>query len=254
MTTTVDIDTGGTFTDATVRRGNELHELKTETTPSDFSVCFENVVKQAAAMFDETLQKFLTTVDCIRYSTTIGTNAIIERNGGRAGVLAPSDSISALESRDEELVQDIVSAGACRSLRSGADSETVSRRYNEVADELVDSVVVAMDSLNTERSVREPLLEEQPQHLLGSVPIHLSHDVTDDPDTGRRVVTTVLDAYLHSRLGGSCTKSKTFSGITATSSRCWSSATTGVQLGSRRRQRFAPTTRVLQQASRGRQS
>lgn len=202
MTTTVDIDTGGTFTDATVRRGNKLHELKTETTPNDFSVCFENVVEQAAAMFDETLQEFLTTVDCIRYSTTIGTNAIIERNGGQVGVLAPGESISTLESRNEELVQDIVSAGARRSLRSDADSAVVTRRYNEVADELVDNVVVGMDSLDTERSVREPLLEEQPQHLLGSVPIHLSHDVTDDPDTGRRVVTAVLDAYLHSRLGG----------------------------------------------------
>ena len=201
METTIDIDTGGTFTDGTVRRGDEVWTLKTSTTPHDLTVCFSEIIEQAAELFEEDLRRFLTTVDCIRYSTTIGTNAVIEREGANVGVLAPDELLEPVEDREESLVQDILVQGARRELETASDTRLIAQRYGELAEELSDNIVVGMHSLGDERAVRGPLLEEQPRHYLGSVPLHLSHELTSDSDAERRLVTTLVDAYLNPSVG-----------------------------------------------------
>src|SRR6266851_4524992 len=45
---TVDIDTGGTMTDGLVADGSELHAIKVDTTPHDFTVSFRQVLVEAA--------------------------------------------------------------------------------------------------------------------------------------------------------------------------------------------------------------
>jgi N-methylhydantoinase A/acetophenone carboxylase len=209
METTIDIDTGGTFTDGTVRRNDKVRTLKTVTTPHDLTVCFSEIIEQAAALFDSGVREFLTTVDCIRYSTTIGTNAVIERNGADVGVLAESDSLSALGDNGELLV-DILEQGEQRQLEGATDSREIAQRYNELAEELSDNIAVGMESLEAERTVREVLLEEQPRHYLGSVPLHLSWELTSDPDDERRLATTLVDAYLHPALGDFLYKAEDF--------------------------------------------
>jgi N-methylhydantoinase A len=201
METTIDIDTGGTFTDGTVRRGDEVWTLKTSTTPHDLTVCFSDIIEQAAALFEEEPRELLTTVDCIRYSTTIGTNAVIEREGANVGVLTPRTSLGQLESYDASLVDDILEQGAQRELASASDSRQTAKRYNDLAEELSDNIVVGMDSLESERAIQDVLLDEQPQHYLGSVPLHLTHELTSDPDDQRRLRTTLVDSYLHPSLG-----------------------------------------------------
>lgn len=209
METTIDIDTGGTFTDGIVRRGDEIQPLKTVTTPHDLTVCFSNIIKEAAREFDTEVREFLTTVNCIRYSTTIGTNAIIEREGATVGMLAPPELLNELDARGE-LVRDILVQGSQRPLETVEDSHAVSQRYNELAEELSDNIVVGMESLEAERSVLETLLDEQPRHYLGSVPLHLSHELTTDPDDERRLATTLVDAYLHPALGEFLYKAEDF--------------------------------------------
>ena len=210
METIIDIDTGGTFTDGTVRRGNDVRTLKTSTTPHDLTVCFSELIRQASDLFEEDLRTFLTTVDCIRYSTTIGTNAIIEREGANVGAMAPEQLLEAVETRDESLVRDILAGGSRRSLETTSDERVISQRYNELAEELSDNIAVAMYSLEAERNVREVLLAEQPRHYLGSVPIHLSHELASDADDERRLVTTLVDAYLHPTLGDFLYKAEDF--------------------------------------------
>ena len=209
METTIDIDTGGTFTDGIVRRGEQVRPLKTVTTPHDLTVCFSDIVEEAAAEFDSGVREFLTTVDCIRYSTTIGTNAVIEREGANVGVLAPPELLDGLE-ESGALVRDVLGQGSRRPLAATTDSQVVSQRYNELAEELSDNIVVGMESLGAERRVREVLLAEQPRHYLGSVPLHLSHELTTDPDDERRLATTLVDAYLHPALGDFLYKAEDF--------------------------------------------
>jgi N-methylhydantoinase A len=201
METTIDIDTGGTFTDGTVRRGDEVWTLKTATTPHDLTVCFSEIIEQAAELFEQETRELLTSVDCIRYSTTIGTNAVIEREGATVGVLAPRAFLEGIERGDGSLVTDILEQGAQRELADASDSRQIAKRYNDLAEELSDNIAVGMRSLEAERAIQDVLLDEQPQHYLGSVPLHLTHELTSDPDDERRLTTTLVDSYLHPSLG-----------------------------------------------------
>lgn len=210
METTIDIDTGGTFTDGTVRRGGEVMSLKTETTPHDLTVCFSDIIKQAADENDQSLREFLTEVDCVRYSTTIATNAIIERDGANVGVLAQEEGLKQIVDENTSLVRDILDDGAQAQIETSTDSEKISRQYTKLTEELADNIVIGMDSLSGERAVHEVLLDEQPEHFLGSVPAHLSWEVSDDPDDKRRLLTTVIDAYLHPKLGDFLYKAEDF--------------------------------------------
>ena len=45
--------------------------------------------------------------------------------------------------------------------------------------------------------MKEQLLDRYPRHLLGAVPFLLSHELVSDPDHGRRVLSALLNSYLH---------------------------------------------------------
>jgi N-methylhydantoinase A/acetophenone carboxylase len=209
MTTTIDIDTGGTFTDAVVRRGDEIERLKATTTPHDLTVCFSEIIEKGSEEFDEPLRDFLTTVDCIRYSTTLGTNAVIEREGAEVGILSTGDKMAVLD-QTNGLIGDIVEQGSTRTIDETADDQKIVQQYNELAEELVENVSVSMSSADEEQSVRDTVESAQPGHLLGSVPLHLSTDITDDPNDERRFTTNVIDSYLHPKLGQFLYKTEDF--------------------------------------------
>lgn len=117
--------------------------------------------------------------------------------------------MNGLESRGA-LVRDILTQGSQRPLAAPDDSHVVSQQYNELAEELSDNIVVGMKTREAERSVLETLLDEQPRHYLGSVPLHLSHELTTDPDDERRLATTLVDSYLHPALGEFLYKAEDF--------------------------------------------
>ena len=48
MEYSIDIDTGGTFTDGFVRGGNKIVLAKVDTTPHDRTVCFMQCIEEAA--------------------------------------------------------------------------------------------------------------------------------------------------------------------------------------------------------------
>lgn len=200
MQTTVDIDTGGTFTDGVVRRGNEVKTIKTATTPHDLTVCFSDIIEKGAASFEEDLRNFLASVDCIRYSTTLGTNAIIEREGADIGVLSTTEMVEAVD-QSTGLIADIIHQGTIRTLNGSTAEGEIAQRYNELAEELVESITVGLESLEAERSTRDVVTANQPRHLLGSVPLHLSFEISDDPNDSRRLRTGLIDSYLHPKLG-----------------------------------------------------
>lgn len=198
--TTVDIDTGGTFTDGVIRRGDDIERIKTSTTPHDLTVCFSEIIEKGATALEEDLREFLASVDCIRYSTTLGTNAVIEREGADVGVLAGDEQFESLR-QSNGLVEDILEQGSTRTVDGSPNEGEIAQHYNELAEELVDNITVGMSTLARERSVQDTVLADQPRHLLGSVPVHLSYEVTDDPNEQRRLATTLVDSYLHPKLG-----------------------------------------------------
>ena len=78
---TIDIDTGGTFTDGFFVYGDRVETVKVPTTPHDLTVCFLECIKSGAGAFGVRVEDLLYETDIIRFSNTIGTNTIIQRDG-----------------------------------------------------------------------------------------------------------------------------------------------------------------------------
>ena len=79
----INIDNGGTLTDVCVIDAGRVYRTKTLTTPYDLSKCFLDGLRKASAIIygNEDLVGLLLSTDHIRYSTTQGTNALLERSG-----------------------------------------------------------------------------------------------------------------------------------------------------------------------------
>ena len=90
MTRLINIDNGGTLTDICVIDGARVYRTKTITTPHDLSQClFDGLKKASRAIYGkEDLLGLLLSTDYIRYSTTQGTNALVERKGPRLGLIS----------------------------------------------------------------------------------------------------------------------------------------------------------------------
>ena len=87
MTLRFGIDVGGTFTDVVCLRDGTLVRGKADTTHYDLKVGFFNAARIAAEKAGLTLETALREADAIVYSTTVGTNALIERRGTRLGLI-----------------------------------------------------------------------------------------------------------------------------------------------------------------------
>ena len=84
---TINVDVGGTFMDFFVSKDAEYITTKVPTTRYELSVGFMKGLEESAEKLNETLQDFLKNADAIKYSTTIGTNALIERSGPKLGLI-----------------------------------------------------------------------------------------------------------------------------------------------------------------------
>src|SRR3989304_9318355 len=84
---TIDIDTGGTFTDGFVTGAGRTELVKVPPTPHDLTICFTACIEQAASQLGLSCEELLHETDVIRFSNTIGTNCLIVRDGSKVGLL-----------------------------------------------------------------------------------------------------------------------------------------------------------------------
>lgn len=84
----VDIDTGGTMTDALVSGEGHVASLKVETTPHDVTIAFVDILQAATAELGfDSLRSFLDEVEVIRWSSTITSSVLAQRVGPKLGLL-----------------------------------------------------------------------------------------------------------------------------------------------------------------------
>ena len=83
----VSVDIGGTFTDCFLAFDGKYIESKSLTTHHNLASGFMEALNKACAEIELELDEVLKSVDAVRYGTTLGTNALIQRNGPRVGVL-----------------------------------------------------------------------------------------------------------------------------------------------------------------------
>ena len=87
MTVSMESDVGGAFTDVYVTCDGRAVRAKSDTTAFDPKLGFFRAVIAAAEQLDRTLDGLLAEAETIVYSTTVGTNALIEHRGPRLGLI-----------------------------------------------------------------------------------------------------------------------------------------------------------------------
>src|ERR1700741_2134975 len=82
----VSVDIGGTFTDCFVVWDERNIGGKALTTHHNLALGFNEALADASRQLGVEVGTLLSQVDSVRYATTLGTNALIERKGPRVGV------------------------------------------------------------------------------------------------------------------------------------------------------------------------
>ncbi len=225
----ISVDIGGTFTDSFVVYGDRQVQGKALTTHHNLAQGFNESLKHACDQLGVDREALLAEADSVRYATTLGTNALIERKGPNIGVLVTTGFKSTIpiarargygEGLTEAEQMDIPNAARpaplvpipmIKEVRERVDylgrafltldEDDVRLRIRELVDAGAEALVVVFTNsvVNPahELRVRELFLEEYPSHLLGSVPILLSHQVVGRKGEYGRAMSTILNAFLH---------------------------------------------------------
>lgn len=205
MDALINIDNGGTLTDVCVWDGSDFTFTKTLTTPHDLSEClFDGIAKVSESIYGESdIARLLHATRHIRYSTTQGTNALVERRGPMIGILTTLPGLEAAM-RATEAERDLF-AGLVgdRVLTIGmdVDEETVDFEIVQLVNRLTTlgaaRVVVTGATPEQEHRLRQVLLRKFPRHLLGSIPLIYSWALAGDRDDARRTWSCVINSFLH---------------------------------------------------------
>jgi N-methylhydantoinase A len=230
MSVTVNIDIGGTFTDFfAAGEGGRTSMTKVPTTHYDLSVGFMRGMKELAGLNGQGLSAFLGETDAVRYCTTIGTNALIERTGPKLGLITTAgfedtiylgrarswaDGGSTKENKDlarirkpDPLISRDMVVGVEERIDSFGniirplDPEEVLEKLQVLVDRGAMGFVVCLlwsfQNPTHERRIKSIIEEEYPEDYLGSMPVMLSSDVSPKSAEYTRFTTTIVNAYIH---------------------------------------------------------
>ncbi len=175
------------------------------------------------------LNDFLNQTDAVRYSTTIGTNALIERTGPKLGMITTAgfedtiflgrarswaDGMPSNENKDMSRINkpvSLISRDMIVGVRERVDSfgnvvcplnkEEILEKLQILVDRGAMGFVVCLlwSFMNPEheRMIKEIIEEEYPEDFLGSMPVTLSSDVSPKSAEYTRFITTTVNAYIH---------------------------------------------------------
>ncbi|MBI5585358.1 MAG: hydantoinase/oxoprolinase family protein [Deltaproteobacteria bacterium] len=226
----INIDIGGTFTDFYCRSDQgETQVAKTPTTHYDLSIGFMKGIGELARRQGLDLKAFLGRTEGVRYCTTLGTNALIERTGPKLGLITTAgfedtiflgrgrswaDGISSQENKDLARIQKplpLITPDMVVGVRERIDSfgqvlspltrEEVLEKLQILVDRGAMGFVVCLlwSFVNPahERLIKEIIEEEYPEVYLGSMPVTLSSEVSPKSGEYTRFTTAIVNAYIH---------------------------------------------------------
>jgi N-methylhydantoinase A len=216
MSYRITVDTGGTFTDLVLANDEELLGFfKSPTTPDDMFVGVEDGLRQAAASQSLSLEDLMRETSLFVYSTTRGTNAILEGKTAKTAFIATEGHGDMLVYREGgkpdpfnlripypapyvpraltlEVVERVLSDG---SVRVPLDESTVERAVERLRAWNIEAVGVCLlwSVVNPQHELR---VGELLTHALPGVEVSLSHEVNPIIREFRRASATVIDASL----------------------------------------------------------
>lgn len=195
---TIDVDTGGTFTDCYVTGAGFAVVAKADTTPHDPTQGVLNSIAIAAQRLGLSPAALLRSTDIVRFATTVGTNTLINRDGPNVGLLYCAGLVALIRSLPARLP---LSPALCVAIEREAELVAVLSAVRQLLDRGARLFVVALergpDLAQREAAVRAVILGNYPRHYLGAVPVLMSHQISPIDDERVRIQTAVLDAYLH---------------------------------------------------------
>jgi N-methylhydantoinase A/acetophenone carboxylase len=218
MEFTINVDTGGTFTDGFFTRGDRFERVKVETTPHDLTVCFGKCIEEGARSLGlESVQELLVNTKVARFSTTLATNTIIQKNGPKLGLIVTAGHEKDLYIKngggDGLAVASILPADMIVGVKgeTGDDGSMVEPEIEEIrsavrrlltsgARAIVVSLKGSFNDPLPEKMIKEIVFGDYPKHFLGSVPVFLSSELCTRAGDYERTNAAVLNAYLHREL------------------------------------------------------
>ena len=204
----INIDNGGTLTDIWVLDGERSVHTKTVTTPYDLSKCLIEGLKKVSRLFygEENLAALIQSTDHIRYSTTQGTNALVQKKGTPLGlILATETDLSRLQVTPEQkaMFGSLLgerTAVVDLTLQGDAYTQAVVEAINRLSSGGAQRIVVSFDTTDAKASearFKHIALRLFPRHLLGAIPVLYATSLTSDNDFARRTWTSLYNAFLH---------------------------------------------------------
>ena len=202
MSYTINIDTGGTFTDGFIADQTISIRTKVETTPHDLTAGILACIDQGATFLGVTRPELLQNTETVRFSTTLSTNTLINRSGPKVGLLIGSrlaELVINTLPEDLPLQEELI---VCLDEGSGGvDAKGVSEAVHQLLERGARILVVALDSgadlPERETAVRVAITNDFPRHYLGAVPVLCSNQITLSNSDVIRVNTAIVNAYLH---------------------------------------------------------
>lgn len=207
----VDVDTGGTMTDALVTGGEQPLVVKVETTPHDITVSFMACLESAASMLGfESIAAFLDKVELLRWSSTVTSNVLAQRAGPKLGlIVSQGHEADIYGKRDEAKIifgwlvrpENVVGLPAAAADR---DVLAVLKRLLEDGIRRVSvSLAGAFPDNDEEQRVVRIISEQYPDHYLGSLPVLAGADILMRQDDVTRTLYTLINSYVHGSLASS---------------------------------------------------
>ena len=226
------VDIGGTFTDCFVSWGEQFIQTKALTSHHNLALGFNDALDQACEILTIDRRQLLQSVDSVRYATTLGTNALIERKGPKVGVLITTgfestipisrgrgycDGLSDEQARDMSRAKrpdPLVPISRIRSVKQrmdyrgkilmDLDEADVREKLKQLVDAGVQALVVTLinsvENPEHELRIQEIFEEEFPSSMLGAIPMVLSHQVVGRKGEYVRSSSAIVDAFLHSTM------------------------------------------------------
>lgn len=228
----ISVDIGGTFTDCFLVWDDKQLEAKALTSHHNLALGFMEALERACGELGLDIGTVLSQVDSVRYATTLGTNTLLERKGPKVGLLTTAgyessvplsrgrgygEGLTPKEQQDlpaaqrpEPLVPPTMIAGVRErvdykgQVLMPLDEEHLRHQIRHLVDRGAQAFVVALVNsvVNPvhEKRVEEILLEEYPSHMLGAMPVILSHRVVGRKGEYGRATSAIIDAYLHDQM------------------------------------------------------
>ncbi len=211
----VDIDVGGTLTDAIFTSGEQVFSAKVDTTPHDLTVCLFDCLAQGAAKLGfADSPAFLEHIDLIRWSTTITSNVLAELRGPRIGLLVSKNHEKGLYGVDprSSILNRLLTDKDVIGLNGAFDGAQVTNAARALLEGGVRRICVSLKDSHrnpaAELEVKSAIDLQYPDHFLGSVPVLAGSDISKSSDDRTRTYCAVINAYTHGALAATLFKAE----------------------------------------------